>query len=111
VKVLEVEWLNDKTEDFFLTLADADDPEIFEDENVIFLLGTFNFNKQIIVAVFVPFLLYFGFILCYYSYVITDYREFNRGFIHGRPFAVFLRFAITIMTSYSVVIEIFQISA
>lgn len=68
--MLEIEWLENNITKFFQRIARTKDERIFENRLVKFFLDKVNYKKEIVVYVFLPFLVYSAICIYYNTFIL-----------------------------------------
>lgn len=72
VKIIEIEWLSESLVEFYGYLADKDETAIFGNDFLTTLLEQQQYSNQLVVKIFLPFLVNMILQLSYYSYYVPS---------------------------------------
>ncbi len=112
VRILEIEWISDKMNDFYAYLNQITDNQTFGNQFIQTLLEQQNYSGQVFWKVFIPYMSYVTCTLIYFSYYLPNVP--TEGFFGSvdstTNFQVFLRVYMCFCAFLSTCVEIYQIS-
>ena len=110
IRIVDVKWtkkMSSKLKELYLYLATTNDENVYEDELVKLFLQIQDYSEQITYRVFLPYLVYMGNVLYYFTNVIPK-TERDRSFFQGSSTNIALRSVILIFTFLLILLEIRQ---